>query len=182
MKRRLLSFLLLALVLGTIIFSGCREAQCSPPPEESESTTGWEPDRERPWNFTPTIGERNLEDYDIEMTLEAETYPSTVDEIRVQVVNRTGKTSVLGAAGLFVEKYDTHAFWTYGLEATAGWVRLPYYTGYFMYQKGGTAKDNITFIFDPEYLQENCELTPGRYRFVVFLGDGPHYAYFEITE
>ena len=51
-----------------------------------------------------------------------------------------------------------------------------------MYQKGGTAKDNITFIFDPEYLQENCEPTPGRYRFVVFLGDGPHYAYFEITE
>ena len=100
----------------------------------SKGDDEWEPDRERPWNFTPTVSESGSEAYDIEVTLDSESYLSTVDEIRIYVLNKTGETFTLESTGLFIEKYDARAF--AGIESTEGWVRLPYYTGVGMYKKG----------------------------------------------
>lgn len=169
MKKRKLTILFSVMLVICFALLGCSR----------EIDREWQPDRERPWNFTPTIRYRDLDDYDIEVTLDSSTYPADVEQIGVYVYNKTGQTFILEASGLFVEKYDQSAF--PAMESIGGWVRLPYYTGYMMYQKTESARADVPFIFYTEYLQENCKLTPGQYRFVVFLGDGPHYAYFEIT-
>ncbi len=169
MKKTLL-FILSLVLFCAALFAGCGQTQ----------KTEWQPDTDRPWNFAPVVNEDDAEGYDIEFSVEHPSYPADVETIKATAVNKTGDTFTLASHGLFVEKYYENMFPNH--EPEAAWVRLPYYEGSGMYSRAWTARADYTFTFETKYLQENCELTPGRYRFVVFLGDGPHYAYFEITE
>lgn len=119
-----------------------------------------------------------IEDYDIELQLEADTFPASVTQITCTAVNKTGK-GFLYSAMMLERYYPAGIFFPYIDETPGAWVRIPY--SYYVpgnYSHSAVLKETFT----TDLFLESASLEPGKYRFVWFFGDGPHYVYFEITE
>lgn len=173
MKHKHKKLLLLLLLLATAL-SLCA---C----QKNEQPQPWAPNWDEPWNFTPVSGNSSYIQYDITFSTEFSVYDTSVEAIYAKAINLTGDHPYMTSKAVFIEKYYDSLFPGYYYEP--GWVRLPYREpGEDVYVSASSASDTAYFAFYPQYLQNGCTLTPGKYRLVIFLGDGPHYAYFEITE
>ena len=183
MKKKLY-FRAAAFVLGAalLLFSGC---QTSDTEKQTDTTnplvlTGWKPDAGEPWNFTPTLGNvgEDAEKYDFEITLEQTVYSGVPDSISYTLVNKTGEPFY--TCGEFIEKAYSNPFPPYFDEVSAAWIRIPYYrTPIWAYCPDSEVDGKIILS---QFLEEDFTFTPGDYRIIFFLSDGPHYVYFEIME
>lgn len=181
MKKLIGMLLVCSVVFSCCFLSGCGDTKLSEDsrqnPEDTSQNT-WELDMDKPWYFTPACGEEeDLDGYDIEISLDVTTYSHTPDSLICNVVNKTGKPYMLGA--VLLEKLYEHVYYPYHEEMPSAWVRLP-----FMMNPRWSIGDNSLIGWKIElskYMKEDFEFTPGRYRLVIFAGDGSHYAYFEIT-
>ena len=160
------------IVFSCFLFFGCTNSKIS---------DEWTYDPEQPWNYDPVYNweDINLEDYDIEFQMETAVYSEMPTELVCTAVNKTGKTFPV-CRGLFIEKIHHGVFPSADGELGSAWVRIPFYTSA---SWGTTARPDITWKQDitERSMQNDFEFTPGWYRLVMFAGDGPHYAYFEIT-
>jgi len=197
MKKFIAFILLFGLII--LIISGCDKPQHDDTPDTSstdteapeqttpEQTTSEKPPIWGPWphlayNFTPDLHYGSdrvpIEDYDIELQLEADSFPASVTEITCTAVNKTGK-GFLYSAMMIERYYPAGIFFPYIDETPGAWVRLPYsYYVPCVYWNSGVLKETFT----TDLFLEGASLEPGKYRFVWFFGDGPHYVYFDITE
>ncbi len=156
-------FLPCLLVLCTLVLT----ASCG---NQKQEETAWKPEGQ--WSYTPMLSNVNPEDYDIELTLDSTTYSQNTEKIVCTIINKTGLTFQVYGIPMIEKCFIGNQ-----------WARLPYeIKGLLPRQYLHTVSDTSTINFFPEFLQKGVTLTPGEYRLVVFLGDGPHYAYFEITE
>ncbi len=137
-----------------------------------------------PWNYFPggeqPLSEESALQYDIEIIMEQTVYEEMPERIEFTIKNRA--KGPLDNYATFIERYE-NPFKNYGLEGGAwdigGWVRVPYYTNP---SAGSIAKwENTGVVLPYENLQREYTYEPGSYRLVVFLPDGAHYAYFEVT-
>lgn len=164
----------------------------STPPDESTSSiqtdsTLWTPNVDEPWNFTPYFilpedVEFHEEDYDIEFTAEQEVYYGSPEKISCIAVNKTGKP-IYACCAVYVEKMHSDVIDTGPHEVynpIAVWVRLPY----MRYPIWATSvRSDLRWAIDVKQdAHREYVFTPGQYRFVVYLADGVHYAYFEVAE
>ena len=173
MKHRHKKLLLFLLLLATALsLCACKK---------NEQPQPWTPNWDEPWNFTPISENASYIQYDITFSTEFPVYDTSVEAIYAKAVNHTGDHPYIVCKAVFAEKYYNALF--PGYNSDPGWVRLPYREpGDSAYSFAYSADNTTGAVFYPQYLQNGCTLTPGKYRLVLCLGDGPHYAYFEITE
>ena len=179
---KILSFCLLVFVLCSCQTNQDVQSQQGPKQEDQHP---WQPNYDEPWNFTPAQTKTDRETdwgYDIVFSTEKPAYTADVELIRGIAVNQTGEWMYVSSGTPFIEKFYMSAFPNpYG--SVDAWVRLPYYPDdENVFGSYSSADNDAGFVFYPKYLKNGCVLTPGEYRMVVYLADGPHYAYFEITE
>lgn len=159
LKKKCLLCLSLIFVMG--LMTGCKG-------EEPEKTV-WQPEGQ--WAYTPMLLDVDTKEYDIELSLDKESYPQDIDEIVCNIVNKTGASFQFYGVPM-IEKCFTGD----------QWARLPYQiSNPLARQYFSTVGNTDSIRFYTEFLQEGVSLTPGEYRLVVFFPDGPQYAYFEIT-
>lgn len=170
--------------LGLCILMLC-SCQAEKTPDDSAQSQEWQPNYDEPWNFTPaqTKIDREIDwGYDIVFSTQEATYTTDVEMIRGIAVNQTGEWMNVSSETPFIEKFYYNAF-PNPYDSGNAWVRLPYYPdGEDNFGSYLTADNTAVFVFYPKYLKNNCVLTPGEYRMVVYLADGPHYAYFDVVE
>ncbi len=179
-KPAFVCFILCVAVILMPVFSACGETETT-----ETSTSLWEPNFDDPWNFDPvfTRDYLDLNDYDIEISLEETVYKEAPKSISVKIVNKTGK-GILMCIGPSLEKVYRDPDYN-GLERMSDymWVRLPYQVGL---SWGETEVSEMIWTIDltkdGAYWQKSYEFTPGSYRITFFFPDGPQYLYFEITE
>ncbi len=160
--------------------------------EQTATTAVWEPDLTKNWNFSLVPSEDYgalPEDYDLALSLNIDTFSISdiPEKINLTVVNQTEKTFYMCTTvhlerlySISMELEEEHIDIHYNMGK--GWVKVPFTTNEKV-SWGITARADITYpIVLGKNLQENFELTPGKYRFVFYSPIGPHYAYFEITE
>lgn len=179
-KPAFVCFILCVAVILMPVFSARGETETT-----ETSTSLWEPNFDDPWNFDPvfTRDYLDLNDYDIEISLEETVYKEAPESISVKIVNKTGK-GILMCIGPSLEKVYRDPDYN-GLERMSDymWVRLPYQVGL---SWGETEVSEMIWTIDltkdGAYWQKSYEFTPGSYRITFFFPDGPQYLYFEITE
>ena len=160
----------------------------SAPSEATETTTAfWQPNFDEPWNFDPifTRGKVDLNDYDMEFTIDQTVYTEVPDIITGKIINKTGK-GIWMCITTYIEKIQTVVENPLSSDADQPyahiWVRLPYYMWPGWGESGSSEMSwSIDLTKDSRYWREPYEFTPGKYRITLFFPDGPHYAYFEIT-
>lgn len=189
-------FISAIILLGTVLLTafGCEKYPYDDIPDTSSTDAGtpeqtsstetsiWGPWQHLAYNYTPDLHYGSdrvpIEDYDIELQLEADTFPASVTQITCTAVNKTGK-GFLYSAMMLERYYPAGIFFPYIDETPGAWVRVPY--SYYVpgsYSHSAVLKETFT----TDLFLEGASLEPGKYRFVWFFGDGPHYVYFEITE
>ncbi len=176
MYKKICFCILSFVVLSALLFSGCQSSAQG----EKTGSDGWYPDDSEPWNFTPTFGNlgEDTDQYDFEITLESTVYAGTPEFISYTLVNKTGESFY--TCGEFIEKAYEAGFPPYYDEVSAAWIRIPFYrTPIWGYCPNSRVEGKIELA---KYLKEDYTFTPGNYRLVIFLNDGPHYVYFKITE
>ena len=140
----------------------------------------WRPNYAEPWNFTPNCGDqyiRNHDDYDFEIVFDA-VYSKMPEYIEYTVKNKTGV--IFPLCSTFIEKLELYAFSPSFEEVSSAWVRVPFYsTPIWAIPMESEYKISI---YTDNCVKNNYQFTKGEYRLVIFLPDGVHYAYFEITE
>lgn len=174
-KRIYIGFLSVIFVLSMLFFSGC---QSENQPKEMMSGA-WNPDDSQPWNFTPICPNLNSDSnqYDFEITLTSSIYSEVPDAIAYTLINKTGES--FSTCGEFIEKAYDNGFPPYYDEVSPAWVRVPFYrTPIWGFCPNSRVEAKVEIS---KYTKENYKFTPGKYRILFFLNDGPHYAYFEIT-
>lgn len=192
LKKRILFLLEFAFIILTVIlFSSCGHARPLDTTSDKpvEGTTGedyaeWRPEISKPWNFTPVIS-RNNGDSDIEVTLEQSVFTEMPETLVYTMTNKTGKPFYCLMSVYCEKQYLASEVGDSG--ALAGdfsfWVRIPFYRYASSIGWVETAKSSLDWhLTVSACTKENFEFTPGKYRLVTFADDGPHYAYFEITE
>lgn len=179
MKKIISLFLTFAFfVLCAASFVGCQKAQCPEDTKQNSQTESWSPNAEEPWNFIPVCESVNGDDYDIEFTMEQSVYSEVPEYFVCTAVNKTGKQFRV-CSGLAVEKIYSDVYYSSYGEVSSAWVRIPFRCSA---NYGISARADMTWKIEiSKYVEKDFEFTPGQYRLVAFLGDGPHYAYFEIT-
>lgn len=158
--------------------------------------TPWEPDWSRAWQYTPAV---NIdfeaypfyeEDYDIECYIDDPEFP--VSEIpayfMLNIVNHTGKPFwCMIEINLEKRCYnppdsDVVPYVGGGQGYGWFWVRVPF-SNISHYSWGRSYESTMQIRFSAKGIcDKNFVLNPGEYRFVFYAADGPHYAYFTITE
>ena len=198
MWKKLISFLLLfGLVLFFPLLSSCDQYDIiddtTSDTEGSDETTrnflpenlDWRPEFDTPWQYSPEYDMEKSEDYDFEITVDVDILRSEKIEAMFaggtcHIVNKTGKPfRQYGSA--FIEKFYPNAFRHDDMLFGDGWIRIPYvdmgdFRREIFYDGEGTYKLDLLHSYTMHYFGV------GEYRVVIFLDDGPHYAYFEITE
>ena len=166
--KKVLVLLLLALVF---CFHACGDA---PPAVETEK---WAPEL---WNATPVLvyPEVHPENVDIELSLEAYTFPSDVEEIKITLNNKKG-TVYRYCPMIWLEvdgRMDSYYY------EGRFWVRDPY-EDISPFHSLNTSSETISFTFKTACLKEGYKMTADRhYRFVVYVENEPHYVEFYITD
>ena len=146
--------------------------------EDGRFVSEWKPNLSEPWNFDPVFPFNDECEYDSEFTIEQSTYSEAPEYFVCTAVNKTGKTFRVGAR-IAVEKLYNGIYYSSFGEMESAWVRIPYGGASVV---GVSARADVTWRQEvSKYLQKDFDFTPGQYRLVMFAGDGPHYAYFEIT-
>lgn len=181
MKNQLLK--IFSLGLCVLMLCSC---QAEKTPDDSAQSQEWQPNYDEPWNFTPaqTKIDREIDwGYDIVFSTQEATYTTDVEIIRAVAVNQTGERMYVSSNTPFIERFYMSAF-PNPYDSLDAWVRLPYYPEHTdsVFSSCESATNEMWFSFNPKYLKNNCVLTPGEYRMVVYLADGPHYAYFDVVE
>ena len=205
MKRISPFFLVCLFIVSLLCFSSCAStdvpAETTDTVETTSTTettepqdTAWKPDPSMWWLYTPACAheEKGHIDDEIKLTLEESVFAEAPEELLVTI--RNNKTPeypgepmfYISLHGYFEKIYPSYEI-GYGIDMGfpySMWVRLPIAFGrnaYFASIPLTEPEFTMNFPFASAVQDETLELTPGRYRLVVFAGDGPHYAYFEIT-
>ena len=158
---------------------------------QTEKIEPWQPDLTKNWNFSlvPRENADLPEDYDLALSLDVHTFSISEipEKINLKIVNQTDKPFYMCTTVHLEKLYDAsmkfedeHIDIAYTMGK--GWIKLPFTTNEKV-SWGTTMRADLTYpISLEENMKENCEFTPGKYRFVCYSAVGPHYAYFEITE
>ena len=157
----------------------------SAPSEATETTTAlWQPNLAgEVWDFNPLFPHTDVDinDYDIEITIDETVYSEVPESISLKITNKTGKNIWLCIAAYIEKPYMVESSPGSGHDIPRApvWVRLPYY----IWPTWAELEVSETSweIDLTKYWREPYEFTPGKYRITLFFPDGPHYAYFEIT-
>ena len=198
MKRNYSLLMVCLFVVSLLCFSSCRNTDV---PEETTDTaettdtiettapqeTAWKPDPLEPWNYTPACPyeKGKVEGYDIEITLDESVFSKAPEQLTITVKNKTMKPFRLCLLEYYEKLYPEYevGYTNRYFGSTYLWVRLPINTGseiaFFELQFNDPLRCEYTMTHS--FSKDDFEFTPGQYRLVMFAGDGPHYAYFEIT-
>lgn len=171
--KKILTFLLLACVL---CFGSCGDA-----PDTAETTNAeaaeWTP---KLWNAAPVLAypEVHPENVDIELSLEAYTFPSDVEEIEITMTNKKG-TVYRYCPMIWLEVRGRPDSYYY---EGRFWVSVPY-EDISPFNSLNTSLETLPFTFKTACLKEGYKMTAGRrYRFVIYVENEPHYVEFEIKD
>lgn len=175
--KKILAFLLLACVL---CFCSCGNV---PPVTETTNTDAakameWTP---KLWNAAPVseYPEAHPENVDIELSLEAYTFPSDVEEIVITMTNKKG-TVYRYCPMIWLEVNGRPDSYYY--DGVRFWIPVPY-EDISPFPSLNASSETIPFTFKTACLKEGYKMTAGcRYRFVIYVENEPHYVEFEIKD
>ena len=146
----------------------------------------WEPDINEPWNYTPGHGiviPDEYEEYDV--TLDQTVFTEMPESLLFTIRRKDGRNDmgIRFQHMIYLEKrYDDWLEKREPWSISSVWVRLPYYTKPDL--DGLDYENPLTWRvtpFNPNFMKKEVDFTPGYYRILVILPDGPHYLDFEIT-
>lgn len=170
-------FIFFTLILSFLLIS-CENTS---PNNETTTSNEWTP--EGIWLGNPIHDyDPHPEDIDIELSFRDGKVDPTEDSTKITIVNKKGKPFDYCPI-VYLEKrgpieYYEHPYYT------GFWVRVPYnpYTANFNFDTTNQhdSQDQAGVSFRWNAIREGYKITPGYYRFVVFVENKPHYINFEI--
>lgn len=177
--KKILASLLLVCVL---CFCSCGNVPPVAETTASEATEATEAAEWTPklWNAAPVLAypEVHPENVDIELSLEAYTFPSDVEEIEITMTNKKG--TVYRYCPMIWLEVDGRPD-SYYYEGSF-WVPVPY-EDISPFNSLNTSLETLPFTFKTACLKEGYKMTAGcRYRFVIYVENEPHYVEFEIKD